>query len=104
AAVASVNNSLPNSMAGSPLSLGHHLSRMTQQFGAPMGLGSNTNALQNLPPGMNMSMFSPDMLTAMHQLANLPQHNGNLSTSAAASSALQQLHNNLQQHSATIIN
>uniref|UniRef100_A0AC34GVX7 Uncharacterized protein n=1 Tax=Panagrolaimus sp. ES5 TaxID=591445 RepID=A0AC34GVX7_9BILA len=103
AAAASVNNSMSNSIPGSPLSLGQHFSRMTQ-FASPMGLGSNSNnGLPNLPPGMNMSMFSPDMLSAMHQLANLPQHNGNLSTSAA-SSALQQLHNNLQQHSATIIN
>uniref|UniRef100_A0A914Y625 Uncharacterized protein n=1 Tax=Panagrolaimus superbus TaxID=310955 RepID=A0A914Y625_9BILA len=107
AAAASVNNSMSNSIPSSPLSLGQHFSRMTQFAAAsPMGLGSNAanNGLPNLPPGMNMSMFSPDMLSAMHQLANLPQHNGNLSTSAAASSALQQLHNNLQQHSATIIN
>jgi hypothetical protein len=93
AAAASVSNSLPNSMSGSPLSLGHHLSRMSQ---FPMGLGSSSNGM---PSGMNMGMFTPDMISAMSQLVNLP--NGN---AAATSSALQQLHNNLQQHSATIIN
>jgi hypothetical protein len=98
AVAASVSNSMPSSMSGSPLSLGQHLSRMSQ---FPMNLGTTSNGM---PPGMNMGMFTPDMISAMHQLANLPQHNGNLSTSAAASSALQQLHNNLQQHSATIIN